>query len=66
MRCSPNVWRELRKQGLAPEPKFRSGDGDVYLGVDIKRFLGILDDDNQEQQHDPFKKGLQKLGRDKK
>lgn len=58
VRCGATKWRELRDLGIAPEPKFRGGEGNVYLGSDIKRFLGLLDADTQEKQHDPFEKGL--------
>lgn len=66
VRVGADKWREMRALGIAPEPKTRCKEGYVYLGKDIERFLGLIDDKEQEVQNDPFAKGLQKLGRNKK
>lgn len=57
-------YKQLRDAGLAPEPRQRGGQN-IYFGADIKRFFGI-DDKQEDLQNDPFKKGLQKIGGNKK
>jgi hypothetical protein len=59
---APN-WNRMRDQGIAPQPKYRGRGGDVYLGVDIARFLGLVDDGENNAENDPFIRGLEKLGK---
>ncbi len=55
-------WRELRKLGIAPEPKYRSKHGDVYHGSDIEVFLGIRPPARvKDSVINPFAEGLKKL-----
>lgn len=59
-------WSELRKNGAAPDPLTRGKGGDIYKGIDIARFLGLVDETTRNVQDDPFKKGLQNFGRVKR
>lgn len=63
VRIGPKKWKEFQETGQAPFPRYRGRDGYVYFGIDIKKFLGIIDDHTEDCQNDPFIKGLQKLGR---
>ncbi|WP_268123890.1 hypothetical protein [Roseivirga pacifica] len=63
VRVSPRKWKEFQDMGLAPMPKYRGGEGNVYLGLDIKKFLGLIDEKGGKCYNDPFLQGLRKLGK---
>lgn len=58
---SESTWSAWRREGKAPDPAYRGKGGNVYRGVDIARFFGILDEREETVKNDPFAKGLQKL-----
>lgn len=62
----PRKWSDLRKKGIAPDPLTRGKGGDIYKGIDIARFLGLVDERVKNVEDDPFMKGLQSLGRAKR
>lgn len=55
-----NTWKKMQEEGRAPYPSYRGKHGNVYLGKDIARFMGLS---NDEEENDPFMKGLEKLGK---
>lgn len=57
------TWGRMRKEGKAPEPVYRGKQGDVYLTVDIARFLGLLDDKAKAPEYDPILQGIKQIGR---
>ena len=65
-RMSVRKWNELRCMGQAPQPKYRGGEGNIYLGRDIERFLGLIDETQTEVQNDPFIHGAQNIGKAKR
>lgn len=56
------TWKKMQESGSAPCPRYRGKGGYVYLGADIARFLGLINDSAVECDNDPFMMGLHKLG----
>ena len=56
-----NKWSKMRKEGIAPGPRYRGKGGDVYFGKDIAEFLGLTEVE-EDRNYDPIMAGLEKLG----
>ena len=59
---SQTTWNRMRAEGRAPGPKYRSGDGMVYLGRDIEKFFGMVDEP-EISDYDPILRGIEAFGK---
>ena len=60
------TWKTMIKKGEAPAHRYRGKGGNVYLGSDIARFLGLIEQEKGIGDNDPFVKGAERLGKIKR
>lgn len=64
-RFGPVKLREKQARGEFPQPIDR-GKQNIYARDQVLEALGLIDQPRRNPDNDPFRKGLEKIGRDKR